>query len=310
MAGDTPHLTDIISAVFSASMPLRRFLRTNQINIVHTNDLRTHLTWPLAAQLAGARVITHQRVILSRSPFWRVLASGVHRIVCISDAVYNSLPRNGQSKAIVVPNPVDMAQIPASRSAASAALRERLGLAKDVRLVGYVGNMTRQKRPLVFLRASALLKQIGDVHFVLVGDNRGGELDAAKSLARQLGLSDVVHFMGFQMPVEPIVAGFDLLIAPGVNEAFGRTVAEAMSAGTPVVAAASGGHIELLENGRFGLLALPDDEVSIASSASSLLENEALRDRFARAAKNKADLAFSLTAHIEHLSNIYDSLSC
>ena len=309
-AGETPKVLDTVAAARADVAPLVRFMREHKIEIVHTNDLRMHLTWPLAVRLSGRRFVNHQRVILSRSPVWRILALLATRIVCISGAVYNSLPSNGQSKARIIANPIDHGGVPESRDAARVALLSELELPATCKLIGYVGNMTRQKRPLVFLRtAAAMVDVLGDdVHFVMVGDNRGRELDATRALARQLGLAHRTHYLGFRLPIEPVISALDLLIAPGVNDAFGRTVAEAMISGTPVVASASGGHIELLENGRYGLLALPDDHYSFAICGLKLLENAALANRLLTAAKEKSRAIYSVDAHISGVTAIYEDL--
>ena len=67
--------------------------------------------------------------------------------------------------------------------------------------------------------------------FVLFGDDRGGELRSTQELVRTLGIEGNVHFAGYRRPIEPWLTALDLLLAPGVGDAFGRTLVEAMLAG-------------------------------------------------------------------------------
>jgi glycosyltransferase involved in cell wall biosynthesis len=310
LTGETPEVAPLLGSLVGNLSPLIRFLRRERIDIVHTNDLRTHLTWALATQLARRRFVGHFRVVLSRSPSWRLFCAMADRLVCISHTVYNSLPENGRNRAVIVENPIALAGGPLSRAEARRMLLDELGLPDGTRIIGYVGNMTRQKRPLVFLETAARIAQAqpGPVAFVLAGDNRGGELAAAVRRARDLGIADRVHFLGFRMPIEPTIAAYDLLIAPGIGDGFGRTVAEAMLIGTPVVASASGGHVEALENGRYGLLSLPDDPESFTLAALRLFERPDIAERNAREARKKAMTIYAVDKHAKRIAELYDEV--
>lgn len=308
--GSSPKTGKNLGALRQNSLTIAKFIRRERIDIVHTNDLRMHLSWPLATRSCGRKFINHQRMLLSQAKVWRFLFMLPSRIICISEAVYNSLPANGQRKAVVVPNPVDERAVPTDKAKARMDLLQRLGLPEDTILVGYVGNMMKQKRPLVFLRACKLIAdELGEnVHFVMAGDNRGRELDSAILLAQQLELSNRTHFLGFNSPIEPIISAFDILIAPGVNDAFGRTIAEAMICRVPVVASASGGHVELLKGGQFGLLGMPDDHISLANCGLNFLKEPDFTARIVEAAYEKARHVYAPTRHAANITDIYCDL--
>jgi len=128
------------------------------------------------------------------------------------------------------------------------------------------------------------------------------------TLARELGIADVVHFMGFRDPIMPWLAASDLLLAPEVDDAFGRTLVEAMLVGTPVVASNSGGHPEIIQSGRTGLLAAPDNASEMAAMALSLLaEPDRYRD-IALRAKNHVRDRYTVRTHGDKIMEIYDQL--
>ena len=106
--------------------------------------------------------------------------------------------------------------------------------------------MTQQKRPNIFIHAAAQIasKSAEPVAFLMFGDDRGGQRAKSAQLAKKLGIADQVHFLGHKSPIEQWLAPMDLLLAPGVDDGFGRSLIEAMAAEVPVVAANSGGHPE------------------------------------------------------------------
>ena len=309
-AGAIPNLPGIAVAMIRSMPIIRRFMHQWQVDVVHTNDLRMHLTWGIATRLAGAHFIWHPRVILSRSPLWRILGHAASTILAPSASVYATLPSGARRKAVVIHDAVIHRPDLADRATARARLLVPLNISTDQPVIGYVGNMTRQKRPLVFLEAAALLSKRlgGKINFVLVGDDRGGELAVAKAFAQTAGIERHCHFVGFQQPVEPWLAACDIIMAPGDHDAFGRTVVEAMLCNTPVVASASGGHLELIDPGRTGVLAALDDPVAFADAAAELLENPIRRQSITEAAMADAHKWFDPKGHAERIADAYPPL--
>ena len=111
--------------------------------------------------------------------------------------------------------------------------------------------------------------------------------------------------MGARRPIEPWIAGCDILVAPGVNEGLGRTVIEANLCGTPVIAAADGGHLEIVSHGKTGLLVTPDDPSAFAEAVMLLAENPDYAADLAEAACRSAAERFSLKSHIETMLQLY-----
>jgi glycosyltransferase involved in cell wall biosynthesis len=189
-------------------------------------------------------------------------------------------------------------------------LLDKLGRSKDSVIVGFIGNMTWQKRPLVFLDAANQIQEaLGNrVIFPMFGELRAGVSDAVSDRIEALDLSQNVLLMGMQLPIEPWIAACDVLIAPAVNEGFGRVLVEAMLAGTPVVAADHGGHREVLHHGKTGFLVAPDDPAAFAGQVLSLLDQPALATTVAQAACKHAQECFSIEKHASKITRIYDSI--
>ena len=308
LAGGVPRITSIVRAELRSLPAALSLLRHNDIALVHTNDLRMHLTWFMPAWFSGRRWIWHQRMLLSQSPLWRLLPFAAARIFCISKAVQDTLPTHRNVPSDVLYNPIE---VDVEDEDQRSRLLEEIKAPVDALIFGFVGNMTMQKRPNIFIEAAALMmKQSGaPLNFVLFGDNRGGMREHTEDLARTRGIADRVHFMGHRIPIEPWISALDFLLAPGVGDGFGRTLVEAMLSGTPVIAADSGGHPEIIEHEVTGLLFLPDHPNALAGAAMELLNNPSKAMAMKNIAREYAINTFSANHHAEQVMSAYDGVA-
>ena len=306
LAGQVPSVARILGAQLRSLPAMRRAINRAGAAIVHTNDLRMHLSWSFGARATGRRWFWHQRMLLSGAATWSLLGLVASQTACISKAVQESLPAGHRDKAHVLYNPVQ----PQPTRGAATDLRSTLGIPSTALLVGFVGNMVSQKRPLCFVEAAAEIAREfeGDVRFVLIGDDRGGLMERAKALVADLEIGQRTHFLGHRSPVEPLIAQFDLLIAPGVGDGFGRTLAEAMFVGTPVLAADSGGHSEIVSDGLNGWLSPPDDVAALSRKAQSILRDRDLRSKVAGTAREMAIVNFDARHHAMKVMTLYDRM--
>lgn len=306
LAGQQPSIVRILAAQMRSLPDMLRQLRIGAVDMIHTNDLRMHLTWSVAARSAGIPWVWHQRMLLSSSPLWHVLPLVAETVVCISNAVRETLPSSAATAAHVIYNPVDVE--PEDNSPRYRAMvLEEFGCRPDTVLIGFVGNMTAQKRPLEFVSAAAALIRKTDlpVEFILFGDNRGGQLEEVRQRAVALGIESRVHFGGFRNPISPWIGAMDVLLAPGVGEGFGRTLIEAMSAGTAVVAADSGGHRELIEHEKTGLLVAKDDRTALAGAALRLIGDASFRQDVVQRA-HVFVRTFTADQHASQIMTVYE----
>ncbi|MFC7217744.1 glycosyltransferase family 4 protein [Streptomyces polyrhachis] len=152
----------------------------------------------------------------------------------------------------------------------------RASLAGGARtLVGYVGRLAPEKH-VELLAATAALE---DVRLVVVGDGpSAAALRAAVPGARFLGMRT-----GDELA--RIHASLDVFVHTGPFETFCQTVQEAMASGTAVVAPAAGGPLDLVREGRTGLLTAPLDERAAATAVRRLADDPALRARLGGAGR-------------------------
>jgi glycosyltransferase involved in cell wall biosynthesis len=118
----------------------------------------------------------------------------------------------------------------------------------------------------------------------------------------------VVRFTGFIPQAQRLLPGFDFFAMSTRMEGFGTIVLDAALAGVPVAATAAGGLPEAVLDGQTGLLAPVGDAPALAAALLRLLEEPALAQRLAQAARRRAEQEFSVTNMARRYVDIYQSL--
>ena len=169
---------------------------------------------------------------------------------------------------------------------AGLALRQRLGIPPEARVVGHIARFHPMKDHAGFLRMAAILAPPGgSVHFVLAG--RGVPAGVAALLAQHPGLAGRVHCLGEIEAAGPLLGAVDMLCSSSAyGEGFPNVVAEAMLAGVPVVATDVGDTRQLLAG--HGLVVPPRDPAALAQACGRLLADRALGANLAEAARQRA----------------------
>ncbi|PRY22700.1 glycosyltransferase involved in cell wall biosynthesis [Aliiruegeria haliotis] len=288
-----------------ATGPLRKVLRDERIDIVHTQDIRMHQLWGLPARLGGAAHLWHQRTP-TRNKRLGTYARTATRAVAVSDYCRSQLAPRLRDKAEVVTNPFTLPELP-DRAVAREKLLAEIGRPDAQAVIGFVSHFTERKRPLLFVELAGALRDRGYTNcvFPMFGEARppmGPEVLAA---IEARGLTGTVFPMGLKFPIEPWLAGCDLFIAPSVNEAFGRALVEAMFCATPCIAADHGGNPEIYRNDETGVLVPPDDLDAFTDAAAGLLDHPDRARRLAEAARAEAVERFSVEAHVAAMERVY-----
>jgi phosphatidylinositol alpha-1,6-mannosyltransferase len=122
-----------------------------------------------------------------------------------------------------------------------------------------------------------LRAEVPNLHMVAVGG--GDDLPRLRQIAANLGVADCVHFLE-NLSREEVAACYaraDLFALPSTGEGFGLVFLEAMAFAKPVVGAACGGTIDVVEDGVNGLLIEPGDAGALAQALGQLLRDDQLR---------------------------------
>jgi N-acetyl-alpha-D-glucosaminyl L-malate synthase BshA len=166
------------------------------------------------------------------------------------------------------------------RRVPDAALRARFLKGADA-VVMHVSNFRPVKRVDRVLDAFTRMRECVNARLVMVGN--GPDRPALERSVANQGLSEAVDFVGERQDLVSLLSSADLFLLPSAQESFGMAAMEAMSCGTPVVAARVGGLPEVIEDGRTGYLCDEDDVNAMASRGIELLTDRTLHERMAAA---------------------------
>jgi glycosyltransferase involved in cell wall biosynthesis len=124
-------------------------------------------------------------------------------------------------------------------------------------------------------------------------------------MVRELGVAEMVTFLGFRRDAADLIAAADVLILASEAEAFGLVLTEALSLGTPIVATRVGGIPEIVDDGRDWLLVPPSDPDALAAAVVRLLRDDDLRKRFAEAGREKVANHFRFESMVRRYEQVY-----
>jgi glycosyltransferase involved in cell wall biosynthesis len=180
-------------------------------------------------------------------------------------------------------------------------------ISPDTPLVGFVGRLSPEKGPDVFIKtASIVRKTLKNCHFVLVGE--GPMREKLKEDIDNLGLNNHVHMVGLQDDMPQVYASLDLMVATSHSEAMPLAIIEAMASGLPVIATNVGGVIDIVEVGHTGFLNKLDDLNGIANNIIALMSDRSVRENMGKAARKRAEKHFELSNSVNQMTDLLKSL--
>lgn len=237
---------------------LRRLLDELQADILHARSRIpawvAYLAWRGMDPQRRPRFITSVHGLYSVNPYSEVMLRG-ERVIAVSEAVRRYIvdhyPATDAQRIQVIPRGVDPRAYPHGYRPPEAWLRDWRAAHPQLgggRILTLPGRLTRLKGHEDFLRLLARLRDRGRaVVGVAVGGGRAGYRRELEREARRLGLAQCMVFAGHRGDLREVMAASDLVLSLSRRpESFGRTTAEALSLGIPVVGYDHGGVGETL----------------------------------------------------------------
>jgi glycosyltransferase involved in cell wall biosynthesis len=286
-AGIKQHYVPMRRAISPASDLdcLRRLfglMARGRYDVVHTHSSKAGFLGRLAARLARVPAVVHtphgyyflNESGGSKRAFYlnleRAAGLATDCLIALSATELSETLENGivsKRKTVLIENGI---QVPEPRSAEEIA-RIRQTLAPGAtHVAGTVARITPQKGPFDFVRMTrSLVDAVPGVHLLWCGD---GEMrPEVEALAKELGVADRLHFLGYRTDVLDVMAAMDLFILTSHWEGLPYTVLDAMALQKPVVATAAVGTRDIVQDGVTGLLSPVGDYEAAARSAARLL---------------------------------------
>ena len=235
-------------------------------------------------------------------------------VTTICEGLRNEIIERGISsdKVTVIPNAVNIEHFKMGVGP-DKALLEHLGL-QDSCVLGFIGSFYAYEGLLLLLRAlPEILKKNQNVKVLLVGG--GPQEDVLKQTAAQLNIADKVVFTG-RVPHERVQQYYDLVnifVYPRTSMRLTELVTplkplEAMAHAGVVLASNIGGHRELIENGKTGILFEPGDPEKLAMAVNNMIDNKKGWSVMGKEARNFIEVARNWRASVARYQPVYESL--
>lgn len=228
----------------------------------------------------------------------RTALGGAARVLSVSEALRNEALAQGaaRERCRVVPNGIDPARF-ARRPRDE--IRDRLGIARDERVIVFIGNLEPIKGVDILLDALSRIDENRPSAIIIGG---GRHRRAFERRADELKLAGTVTFTG-PVPHEDaalFLNAADFLVLPSRFEGCPNVILEALACGTPVIASAVGGIPELVTRPEQGILVPPEAPADLARAIEAGFSRDWPRDDIARTStRTWSDVARETLAIIE-----------
>jgi len=284
---------------------LVEIIRKERVDIIHARSrIPGWLAW-LAAREVGIPFITTCHGYYSHHLLSYVMGWGKKVIVPSNVIARHMIEDFGVSpeRIVLIPRGVDLSQFPFHPAKYD-------GPAPKTFRILNLGRFSPIKGHLEFLRAVHRVRQKGlPIEVWLAGSEGGGKTAYTREIERtiqQLGMEKNVKILGTRRDVAELLREADLLVLSSlVPESFGRVLIEAGSVGTACVATRVGGALEIIDEGKDGLLVPPRDEAAMAEAILQLLQNRTQAKEMARRLRGKVEREFSLDQMVEKTLQVY-----
>lgn len=283
-------------------------VQARHVDVLHAHLPNAHLLAALAGRLTGRPVLTtvHGRQ-LCPTDIELHRSAGTHVSVVCQQTYFHALGVGiDPSRLSCVPNGVDGHRFTPREGPSE--LRARMGIPDGAPLVGFVGRLSPEKGPEVFLRAALLLRAlVPAAHFVVFGT---GPMKAqADDFIARFSLGGHVHMAGLHDDMPEAYRALDVMVSTSHSEAMPLAIMEAMASGLPVVATRVGGVPDLVEQGQTGWLVAPRDFEGVASQVAHLLNTPGERLRMGAMARQRAVSRFGLQDCLDRTASLLESLA-
>ena len=306
-------------ASLKAFIAIRQIIAEGNYDIVHTHTKVAGIVGRLAARAAKARVIIHhvhgwgspkEMGVGKRMMYlWleRLCARFTSRIITVCKLDMQKGLANriaGEDKFAVIYKGIELEKF--RQNVDEQQLRSKLGLDSAGKLVGMIGRLDKQKNPLDFIRAAAIVaKTDPKVQFVIVGD--GPLRPQCERLISELRLNERFFLLGYRNDVAELLPIFTLTAMSSLWEGLPFAFLESMSAGKPIVANNVDGAREVVMDGETGFLVTPHRPTEMAERILFLLNHEAILTKMGHLAQQRSN-DFSMQRMLEKVMCLYEEL--
>ncbi len=287
------------------------FLRSDNIEIIHSYPFISNLIGPFLAKIAGVKkIITsiHSQTII-RNRFVRRLSYDLSdTVIVVSRYLKKFLIEDrivsDTNKIISIHNGIDLELFKPENIRFRD--REEIKIPNDEIVVMTVSKFRWERGLEYIIEAIAKIKKTGDkFKFIFVGDGVVLE-DKIKSMAKEFDVEDKITFMGYKDNVPELLSFCDIFLLPSISEGVGMiALLEAMVMKKPIITTAIGGIPEMLKDQESALLIKPANPDAIVNALRRLANNRSLCQTMCENARKIAENNFKAKDKVKELEGVY-----
>lgn len=182
--------------------------------------------------------------------------------------------------------------------------RRALNLQDNARFILTLGRLHQNKAFDTLIRA---LVDVPNTYLVIAGE--GPEREALESLATELGVRPRIRMLGWRDDVPALMAACDVFVCPSRHEPLGNVVIEGWAQERPVVAAASQGPSQLIEDGRDGVLTPIDEAPAMAAGINRVLDDQDFARDLARAGRARYEREYTESQVVQRYLKFFQDVA-
>lgn len=293
----------------------RTWVAAFQPDVIHVHYARD--LWWLVPALRSKR---NTPILLSKhvgtqkpkkDPLHRYLYNRLDYIIAISRVIRKNIIAThpiAESRVVIVHHGVDLERFD-PYSCNRGTIRRQFGFTDRHIVLGMVGRLQASKGYYEFLEMANLIKdRHPECRFLLVGEASRGEEREAEAILKKLkalGLDSVAQWCGFRKDIPQVLAAMDVFVFPSHAEAFGLVLIEAMAMRRPVISSNCDGVLDIVEQGRSGLLVAPRNVRQLVDAVEKLLTRPEFRQRIAEAGRRRVEKYFNAVTMIQKIREFY-----
>ncbi|EJV82567.1 glycosyltransferase family 4 protein [Bacillus mycoides] len=268
---------------------LKSIIDQNKYHIIHCHTPMGGVIARLAAQKArrqGTKVVytAHGFHFCKGSPYmnWllyypieRILAAHTDCLITINQEDYDLAVKHRfpvKDIKLVHGVGIDVQRFTPVTEIEKRELKLQCGYKSQDFLMFYAAEFNKNKNQSFLIRVLAQLKsEMPHAKLLLAGE--GPLMEECKKIATQLGVSNMVHFLGYRNDIASLLQMSDLAVASSYREGLPVNIMEAMACGLPVIATDNRGHRELIISNKNGWIIDRDDIKAMADRIKGISIN-------------------------------------
>lgn len=300
---------------YTRFLVLKKLMKERRIDVIHTHDTGALADAAQCRMLgSGAKIVhtfhfgNYPNLRTAYKNMERLFGRFAHRLIAVGHEQAKRIRRSlylPGSKLSTIYNGVE----PPGTGSGSAAFSGLPALPENTVVIGSISTLTEQKGLFFLLESAAILKDRGAAFVFLIAG--GGPLEAElKRKARDLGLSDRVHFLGWvEQAAEVLLPSLDVFCQSSLWEANSIVLLEAMAAGAAIVTTDVGESRHVIDQGVGGLVVEPGQAGQLADALQRMIDNPKQRSDMGRRAREKFGDNYTVDNMVRNYATVYEQLA-